>query len=125
MRARQLTPALLLALVLTGCTVTTSDAPEPETAVSTPVVEEAPSTAPSVEPEPEPEEDRHEVPWQDYDAALQPRIDDLTNTADCTALQAEFDTADANNDATMARTGHNNVDLMTYIDEALQLANCY
>lgn len=68
---------------------------------------------------------RTEVPWGDYDPSVQTRIDDLTDAADCSALQAEFDTADANNDITMNRTGHNNADLMTYIDEALELAGCY
>jgi hypothetical protein len=53
------------------------------------------------------------VPWGDYAPGLQAR---LNATADCSKLQDEFDAADANNAAELARTGHNNAALMTYID---------
>lgn len=64
------------------------------------------------------------VPWEDY-PSVQSRIDGLAAAKDCAGLQAEFDTADANNAATEQRTGHNNADLMGYIDEALRSAGCY
>jgi hypothetical protein len=44
---------------------------------------------------------------------------------DCSGLQAQFDISYSNNDATMSRTGHNNADLMSYTDEAMQIAGCY
>ena len=65
------------------------------------------------------------VPWQDYAPNLQSRIDDLADAKDCTALQSEFDVADANNAATRTRTGHNSADLMTYIDGKMRSAGCY
>lgn len=65
------------------------------------------------------------VPWSDYAAGVQARIDGLAASKDCTALQGEFDTADANNAATMNRTGHNNAALMGYIDDKMRAAGCY
>jgi hypothetical protein len=76
-------------------------------------------------PEAEELDARSDVPWADYDASVQVRIDELQQAADCAALQEEFDTADANSAATMDRTGHGNSALMLYIDEALRLAGCY
>lgn len=65
------------------------------------------------------------VPWADYASSVRERIDAASAAGDCDALQAEFDTADANNEATLARTGHNNADLMGYIDDRLRAAGCY
>ena len=65
------------------------------------------------------------VQWGDYSADLQSRIDAAAASRDCDALQEEFDVADANDDATRARTGHGNAELMTYIDAALRTAGCY
>lgn len=118
---RKLAVALLaVALVpaLAGCvripTSSSTEEPPAASAQPTPAEEVA-----------EPESDRTEVPWADYEVTLQAQIDDLTAAGDCAGLQAAFDTADANNDATMSRTGHNNADLMTYIDESMRLAECY
>lgn len=66
-----------------------------------------------------------DVPWADYASDLRGRIDALAAAKDCTGLQSEFDIADANNDATMARVGHNNADLMGYIDGVMRAAGCY
>jgi hypothetical protein len=77
--------------------------------------------APTEQPAPP----RAAVQWEDYDAAIKTNIDELQATADCDALQEAFDTADSNNAATRDRTGHSNAMLMTYIDEALRLADCY
>jgi hypothetical protein len=63
------------------------------------------------------------VQWDDYAPGMQSRIDGLAT--DCDALQQEFDNADANNAATMSRTGHNNAELMKYIDAKLRTAGCY
>ena len=65
------------------------------------------------------------VPWGDYAPDVQSRIDKLASSKDCAGLQDSFDTADANNEATMKRTGHNNAALMTYIDDAMKSAGCY
>lgn len=64
------------------------------------------------------------VPWGDYDPSVRIRIDALTVTKDCPALQAEFNTADAGNQVTMNRTGHNNAELMEYIDDQMRTAGC-
>src|SRR5215212_268890 len=65
------------------------------------------------------------VPWSDYTAGLQSRIDSLAASKNCAGLQAEFDTANANNTITINRTGHGNADLMGYIDAKLRAAGCY
>ena len=65
------------------------------------------------------------VPWGDYASGVQARIDAMATDADCAGLQAEFDQADANGDATMDRTGHNNAELMKYIDGKMRAAGCY
>lgn len=65
------------------------------------------------------------VPWDDYDPAVRERIDQLADNVDCVGLQGEFDAADANGAATQDRTGHNNADLMAYIDHLMRVAGCY
>jgi hypothetical protein len=65
------------------------------------------------------------VPWSDYASSVRSRIDGLAAAKDCEGLQAEFDTADANNAGTMTRTGHNNAALMGYIDIQMRAAGCY
>lgn len=65
------------------------------------------------------------VPWEDYAPTVKQDIDAMTADKDCTGLQAEFNTADANNQSTMNRTGHSNADLMAYIDNAMKIAGCY
>lgn len=65
------------------------------------------------------------VQWQDYNPSLQSQLDQLRAAKDCAGLQSQFDTADANNAATMSRTGHNNAQLMGYIDTAMRSAGCY
>lgn len=65
------------------------------------------------------------VDWSMYSPEVKDRIDRLASQGDCPGLQAEFDTADANDDATRARTGKGNADLMEYIDGKLEDAGCY
>jgi hypothetical protein len=65
------------------------------------------------------------VPWRDYAPAVKSRIDTLRENKDCRSLQAELNAADANNEATRSRTGHNNASLMGYIDWSLRNAGCY
>jgi hypothetical protein len=72
-----------------------------------------------------PKNDAPAVQWEDYAPSVKTRIDDLAAQKDCDALQSEFDNADANNEATMARVGHNNAQLMGYIDFLMRNAGCY
>jgi succinate dehydrogenase/fumarate reductase flavoprotein subunit len=65
------------------------------------------------------------VPWSDYAPEVHTRIDGLLAAKDCRGLQAEFNQADANNQATMSRTGHNNAALVGYIDTGMRSAGCY
>ncbi len=64
------------------------------------------------------------VPWADYAADVRTRIEAATAARDCSALREEFNIADANGEATMSRTGHNNAALMEFIDAQLQAAGC-
>ena len=65
------------------------------------------------------------VQWSDYAAGLQGKIDGMATAKDCRGLQAEFNTADRNSEATKARTGRNNAELMKYVDTAMKTAGCY
>jgi hypothetical protein len=65
------------------------------------------------------------VPWSDYSPTLKSDLDSLASAMNCQELQSQFDIADQNNQATMDRTGHNNADLMGYIDSLMQNASCY
>jgi|GEM_PF-2322150 hypothetical protein len=65
------------------------------------------------------------VPWSDYSPTLKNDLDALASAMNCQELQSQFDIADQNNQATMDRTGHNNADLMGYIDSLMQSAGCY
>ena len=64
------------------------------------------------------------VPWGDYSPSVRSTIDSLGAVRDCSGLQAQFDAADANNQSTMARVGHNNAELMRYINTKMQAASC-
>lgn len=88
---------ILLALVAAACSDGGSSGPTPDT----------------------------DLPWSDYAPGLQARIDTLGTSRDCAGLQDEFDTAAANNDATRNRTGHDNVELIGYIDDTMEMASCY
>lgn len=65
------------------------------------------------------------VPWADYAPSIRAGIDAAAGRRDCDELQLAFDTADANDDATRARTGHGNAELMRYIDGKMRAAGCY
>lgn len=99
--------ALLLSTV--GCTTSTTEATVPNVTSATPapVQTESPTTT-----EPEPEE-RTEVDWSQYPENYQRIIDEDTASGNCEGLQATFDAAPAD------------VDLLTYLDEALTKADCY
>ena len=65
------------------------------------------------------------VEWSKYGPTVKSRIDRLADEKDCSALQAEFDTAHQNDDSQRARTGAGNADLMGYIEKKLQEAGCH
>lgn len=65
------------------------------------------------------------VDWSKYDASVKQRIDALEESSDCVGLQAEFDTAYANNDAQRARTGEGNTALLEHLDAIMKDAGCY
>lgn len=64
------------------------------------------------------------VPWEDYDASVKVRIDELIAAGDCAGLQDQFDAAWANSDQTRDRTGHGNEGIMRYINDAMTAAGC-
>ena len=66
-----------------------------------------------------------DVPWEDYAPVVRTRIDGLGAAKDCAGLQVEFNNADANNQVSLNRTGHNNAALMAYIDDLMRKAGCY
>ena len=65
------------------------------------------------------------VPWDNYAPSVQSRIQSMIAAENCAGLQREFDSADANDDATRRRTGIGNSALMAYLDEAMADAGCY
>jgi opacity protein-like surface antigen len=66
-----------------------------------------------------------DVDWENYAPEVRTRIDRMAAEGDCDGLQAEFDTADANDAAQRDRVGTGNADLMGYIDGKLSEAGCY
>jgi len=65
------------------------------------------------------------VKWSDYAPELKGQIDQADAADDCVALQAMFDTADANDAVQRQRVGNGNGELMGYIDHALRDSDCY
>ena len=76
-------------------------------------------------PSPAPAAPAAGVPWGDYAPSVKTNVDAAARGGDCAELQAAFDAADANNAATLSRTGHNNAELMKYIDGKMAAAGCY
>jgi hypothetical protein len=66
-----------------------------------------------------------DVDWENYAPEVRTRIDRMATAGDCDGLQAEFDTADANDAAQRDRVGTGNADLMGYIDSKLSEVGCY
>lgn len=82
---------------------------------------------PTEEPEPEPTEPWQpstEVDWENYAPAVRTRIDRLGRKSDCEGLQEQFDTAYDNDERQRSRVGEGNADLMSYIQEWLDYAEC-
>jgi hypothetical protein len=103
--------------LLAGCGGT-STAEDPASAEPSSTV-----TAPAA-PTPAPTDPGGDVDWSRYAPAVKERIAAMAAAKDCPGLQKEFDTAYANDDATRARTGEGSADLMTYINNLLQQAEC-
>ena len=112
--------AASVALVLAGCGSSTTS--ETATSQQAATAEAAPTTPPQENPV---EEASARVDWTIYAPTVKQQIDAAAAAGDCAGLQSQFDTADANNEATAARTGTNNANLMGYIDAQMQAAGCY
>jgi outer membrane biogenesis lipoprotein LolB len=67
----------------------------------------------------------YDVDWENYPSDLRVRIESAAASADCATLQAEFDNAEANDDAQRERVGDGNEDLMGYIDAQADEAGCH
>lgn len=65
------------------------------------------------------------VKWENYADTVKQRIADLIDAQDCTSLQAEFDIADQNSEATRNRTGESNANLMALIDDRMREIGCF
>lgn len=111
----------------TAAAPSTSPAAQPTVAPSSepaPTPEDQP-TAEEPEPEPESWRPNTEVDWENYSSRVKKRIDRLGEQKDCDDLQTQFDNADMNDAAQRSRTGDGNADLMGYINDWMQHANCY
>ena len=64
------------------------------------------------------------VQWQDYTSDLQSSIDQQADDKDCAGLLAQIDAAENSNDATIDRTGHDNAQLIRYVNAAIATAGC-
>lgn len=71
------------------------------------------ATAPTATPEPTTTVERTVVDWDAFPPEYQRLIDEDTAAGNCEALQETFDAA------------RDDVPLLTYIDEALEIAGCY
>ena len=68
--------------------------------------------------------DNSGVKWSNYAPAVETRIKDLIQSADCANLQKEFDIADQNDAAQRNRVGEGNANLMDYINTSMQKLGC-
>lgn len=66
-----------------------------------------------------------DVSWDDYDLGLRARIDSFANSGDCAGLILEYEIADANSADVLRRTGHDNTDLILYIQDKMVDAYCH
>ncbi len=62
--------------------------------------------------------------WSAYSPVVRERIEGLETSGDCAGLQAEFDTAEANDQGQKQRTGRDNADLMGYLNGAMDRLGC-
>jgi hypothetical protein len=93
---RRISPALLIAVItITGCTSTPPPAPTAPTPTPTPTVE------------------RTEVDWSTLPPEYQRLVDEDTAAGNCDGLQEMFDAAP------------DQVDVLNYLNEALEIAGCY
>jgi hypothetical protein len=64
------------------------------------------------------------VQWTDYPAELQVTIERHVAAADCDGLRTELRSANATNQATLVRTGHDNARLIAYLGDQLRALRC-
>jgi hypothetical protein len=65
------------------------------------------------------------VPWRDYEAGLQARIDAMAAANDCQGLTIEFNQIGGTNLAVRTKFGHGNEEVLQYIDTKERGINCY
>ena len=68
---------------------------------------------------------KYRVNWNEYGSQLRVIIANDYKSRDCQSLQNTFDLAVYTNPEHSAEYGHNNANLMQYIDHLLKAANCY
>lgn len=68
---------------------------------------------------------KYRVNWNEYGDQLPVIIKNDFYAKDCQSLQDTFDLAVYTNQEHMDQYGHNNANLMNYIDHLLRAANCY
>ena len=67
----------------------------------------------------------YKINWSEYNPNLYNKIKIFEKNRNCRELQNLFDLAVINNKAHSRQYGHNNVNLMRYIDQVLRRAKCY
>lgn len=105
---------VIILIVLGGCISTLTDS------VSTKSANTVPSTSSSKEWEPS-----TKVDWDKYASSVKVRIDTNGKEKNCIELQEDFDVAERMNSAQFNRVGNGNGDLMGYINDWMQHADCY
>ena len=68
---------------------------------------------------------KYNINWNEYNPNMYKDLKALEAKRDCYGLQYVFDLAVLNNKAHARQYGHNNVNLMRYIDQLLRRAKCY
>jgi len=66
-----------------------------------------------------------EVPWRDYEAGLQAKIDGWVTAKDCQDLTLEFNQIGGTNLAVRTKFGHGNEEILDYIDAKQHAAGCF
>ena len=82
---------------------------------------------PSIKPKDNPLDSwkKYNVNWNEYGDGMQELLAEHYIDKDCYTLQGFFDLTVQDNDDHKAKFGHNNVNLMRYVDHLLEAANCY
>ena len=68
---------------------------------------------------------KYRIIWSEYRSDIYTEIKTYEKNKNCNGLQYIFDLAVLNNKAHARQYGHNNANLMIYIDQVLRRAKCY